>query len=355
MRHSRYNWILLAIFAQFSHLQAQGPDAPAPITAPNAGATDAKSAPAGPLVPPGPSPPIQTELDKYVAEMANRIDQIDYISAEFVQVIHIGEQEIRAKGVYRKGPRFHSRFELDVNIDGSLGHRVNVCDGKTGYRYEKVHDAEILESFHMDQILPILEKSNMPAPHLRQVFAQLPVLRPGDMLRGYLESMTFTKSEQQSLGADQKWSVKSVDGEWKPNALANLGVDGQVSGDGSAAPIPKDVRLYIDEKSGWPVKVELFTRDKSNQRKTVFVFEFRKVSFGDPLPDQEFAFVPPKNLEAQDVTPFIINRLQVYNSDDSLTATPEAAALAAPAAVNNDAPPAAANPAVEAKTPAPAK
>jgi hypothetical protein len=93
---------------------------------------------------------------------------------------------------------------------------------------------------------------------------------------------------------------------------------------------PQFITLTLDEKTGWPLRIELFRRDKQALYKPVYVLEFLDLALGAKLADKEFAFAVPPNLVAQDITVALVQQLQTL--PDAGTSAPPAANSTPPAA-----------------------
>src|SRR5690606_16130713 len=126
---------------------AQTPNPVASEPAPAVAAPGVNPTPADGQAAPEQTP--DSELDKFLKETADKIDAIPYVSAEIIQTIRLADRQIRSTGVYKKGPDYQLRFELDVEMGDATGKRINVSDGKVAYKYEKVTDVESLQTYDL--------------------------------------------------------------------------------------------------------------------------------------------------------------------------------------------------------------
>jgi hypothetical protein len=182
----------------------------------------------------------------------------------------------------------------------------------------------------LDQVLPLIERKELPIQNKRRLLSQLPILDSGEMLRGYLASVTFDRKTEREMGKDQKRKVVVVEGHWRKRALDSL-VGGQPTNDLASlgGNLPQYVRLYLDQETSWPLKIELFRRDKQAEWKPIFVLEFPNIAIGAKIPDADFAFTPPKNVQVQDVTAEWIGLLQNLKDKPGAPPAPTAPASAA--------------------------
>lgn len=287
--------------------------------------------PAKPVAPaaaaaPAPDEP-ETDFDRLVKNAADRIDAIETVSARLRQSIKAGERRIDATGVYMKGPGYRGRFELDIDLADAIGKRIHLSDGKMGYRFEQILEAKDLKSFRMDEIMPLIERKEIPPEVRAQYLMQFPFLRPGDMLRGYLRSVTFTKKEEGTLGEGSKRDVIVVEGQWRRKYLPLLagghpGAAVPADVEGLPGRLPQYVRLHLDKKTGWPLRVELFRRDSDAEWVPIYVLEFLEVEFPKMIPAEEFR--RKWDMEAQDLTVEIVAQLKALKDKPESSAAGKA-------------------------------
>lgn len=290
------------------------------LPAPTAKEGQAAAKEAAPAPAPPPDEP-ETDADKFVKKAADAIDAVQYVDAKIQQTIRISEQSITSKGVYKKAPGYKARFELDVDLGEATGKRLVVSDGSIGYWYRKVLEVEELQLIEIAKIIDLIEKKDLPQPNKRRVLAQLPIVQSGDMLRGYLGSVTFTKLSEKTIGEQEKRKVVVVEGHWRKKAIDALtGRPGVADLESLGANLPQYVRLYIDAETSWPLKIELFRRDKEAEWKPVFTLEFPSVVIGKKIPDSEFAWKPPEKLTATNVTNEWLSFLQNLKDKPSAAA-----------------------------------
>ena len=294
---------LLMVFASF----AQAPNAASPANSPSSESPN----PAQVAPPAQPAATPETEADKFVKAAAEKLDAIEYVSAKISQTIRAGGTPVISTGTYRSGPNYRSLFELDVDLGDAKARRVNASDGKMGVIYEKLLDKESLVIFQIAEVMPLVETRELPPELKRQILLQLPFVKPGDMLRGYLESIRFEKMSESTLGASNR-PVTLIEGSWRDSVVPIVAQNGNVktvkdiSGD-----TPQHARLYLDKETSFPLRIELFRRDDKAEYKPLFVLDFLEVK-SEKLPDSDFVFVPPDKLQAVDITSTIVTQLNQF-------------------------------------------
>lgn len=265
--------------------------------------------------------PPESDADKFVRESADKIEKLDHIAAQMRQTIHYPDQDIITTGTYKRGPSHRGRIELDVRSAEAVGKRIQVCDGKVAFIYEKLLDKEEVRKLDIRQILAAIERKDVPND-LRTAFtAQLPLVRPADMLRGYLNTVTFTEKKSQELG---KRKAVVVEGHWKNEALQSLTGRPNATINDLPGLTPQRVRVFFDEDTRWPLRVELFRRDAQALYKPIYILEFPDLQIGKPVPEKDFLFEVPTHLVALDLTPTILaqikNTASAYNAQQSKAA-----------------------------------
>lgn len=297
MPHISFLWIALTCITQTAQ-NPGGPPANKPAANPTAPVAAAQPPVGQPAVPQNEP---ETAADKVLIESAEKIDKLKYVTADIVQTIRMGEDRIKLKGEFKRGPGYRMKLLLKVQLGDAVGERLQISDGKVGYIYDKVLENENLRQFRVDQVVPLIEKKDLPPSTQRQLLTQLPYLLPGDMLRGYIRSVTFTKVTKGELRDGRK--VNAVEGHWRAPVISFL-ANNQPSATLDTMPpgTPQYLRAYLDEETGWPVAIEMIHRDKTAEYQPVFTFEFTNLKFPATLPDSDFAYTPPKKLTAQDLT-----------------------------------------------------
>lgn len=294
---------LLIAFASF----AQAADSAAPAALPQTPETQAAQS----LPNTQPAEPPETEADKFVKAAAEKLDAIEYVSAKISQTIRAGGSPVLATGSYRCGPNYRSMFELDVKLGEATAKRINASDGKTGMIYEKLLDKESLVTFQIGEVMPLVENRELPPEVKRQVLLQLPFVKPGDMLRGYLESIRFDKMSDATLGENNR-PVTLIEGSWKEAIVPVVAQNGNVKNvKDIVGDTPQFARLYLDKETSFPLRIELFRRDDKAEYKPIFVLDFLEVK-SEKLPDSDFTFIPPEKLQAVDITSSMVTQLNQF-------------------------------------------
>ncbi|MGL5095652.1 MAG: hypothetical protein ACRDD1_08695, partial [Planctomycetia bacterium] len=159
-------------------------------------------------------------------------------------------------------------------------------------------------------------------------------LTPGNMLRGLLDTLTFTDKTAGVVKFDGEADrpVVVLDGRWRKQVIAALlNSPSKTSTDDIGGNAPQFVRLSLDEKTKWPVKMELYRKDKAAEYSPLLVMEFRELKVGEKIPDSAFQYTPPEDLIAEDATVAMLERFGQLK-DKAGAAAETGAAVSAPIA-----------------------
>lgn len=282
------------------------PAKPADSKTPPGNAQNPAGAPNAPAVPP---PEPDSEHDKFVRAQAAKLDKVSSVAAEIVYSSRNQDQIVSQKGVYKIGPNNRIRMELAFGEGTNGGKRTYVCDGASAYTIEEFGELRRAQLVKIDRVKPLLDDKNVNDDQRTQIWNGLvPYQKPGEMLRGFLGSMTFTERKDDKLGDRE---VVRLEGRWRKNSVAMLAGDAAKSIDDVDPRVPRYMTLVLDKATGWPLQMEMFQRlAEVGVVKPFITMKFSKLSIGQTIPESDFKFTPPSNMQVQDATPMIESMLK---------------------------------------------
>ena len=248
--------------------------------------------------------------DSLVRASARKLERVGTLTASLRQVVRADDQEFHSTGVLQWAPGNRFRLEIEQPLDEAVARRLYVVNPEVGYRYEHVLQKETLERFAMDSIVPLLHAKVQERKTRREISAYLPFARPSEMLYGYLETTEFTEVESKTFGKSKPRKVHVALGQWRKNVLSELVLSADSALDELPTHVPQFTRLYLDDETGWPIRIELFRREQGEEQLPTFVLEFTDLHIGGDLAEDVFHFTPPSHLEAEDVTTMLVEKLQ---------------------------------------------
>jgi outer membrane lipoprotein-sorting protein len=254
----------------------------------------------------------ETPAERVVREAADAVDGLEYLSVRVKQTIRAAGKTLESTGVYRRGPNFRSRLDLLVDVGAEVARRVNASDGRTCTLYEKILDAETYETFDVRRVMPLFETRDV-SPEIRQQYFlfRLPFASPGEMLRGYLSSMRFESTSDGVLG-DPPRPVVVVEGRWRDDQIPIVAQNQTAKRlDDLPEGAPQYIRLHLDKETRFPIRVELYRKDKKGAYKPLFQLDFTEVST-EKVPDSEFIFDAPTTAQPVDRTDEMVDFLNQF-------------------------------------------
>ncbi|MBY0588074.1 hypothetical protein K2X85_12910 [bacterium] len=256
-----------------------------------------------------PAAPTESEADKAIRVAADQVDAIEFFAAKVRQTIRAGGKSVISNGIYRRGPEGRSYFELNVELGKSTGRRIHASDGKTGIIYEKLLDAETLQTFLVADVVPLMDSRVMTPEMKRDLMLRLPFAAPGDMLRGLLDSMQFKPLEESNVGENPSRPALVYEGMWKDAIIPMVAQNGNARKvEDLAGSTPQFARVYIDKETLFPLRVELFRRDQKAEYKPIYLLEFLDIN-NQKIADADFTFVPPEKVVPVDITTQLVASL----------------------------------------------
>ena len=282
---------------------------------PPAAADAAAAAPDEPVIPLEP----ETAGDTFLQEMADRLDRVEFLSADFEQAVQLDTRQVVTDGRIRHAPGDRSLMEVTLEHSDVAGRRLDVSDGQTAYRVEEVAGNLVAMRYDVAQILA--EARTKPEGVLREVRRLLPLMSLGDRLRGYVADFTFGEPADATFTfgepadatfGDGGRAVKVVEGQWRKRAIAALldSKDPAVSVEQLPGQTPQFIRVTIDQQTGYPLKTELFRRTAKAEYKPLVTLTVTDFATPEDLPDATFAYTPPADADVRDQTAEFVNRLK---------------------------------------------
>lgn len=282
--------------------------------------------------PAAPAPP--TDAEKLLDEAIAKVKAIDSVMAEILQKVDMLGQKFEIKGSYRKAPKDRLFLKLEVhNLADASGLMQQVCDGSSFWEHQKVFETQIYRKLDAGAILAKMRGIDLDEEIREKVMVQLGFAGPEALLVGLRKTITFDQKTKGTLDGRPVWILRGTwtnrEGLVAPN-MQPLGPTVQLP-----SYVPSLVSIYLGEEDYWPYKVMLVSQQPSpllggvedtrpigpNGRRIGSLSSIQKplltrieliysdVKLNTPVPDQEFAFTLPKDVEVDDKTTEILNGL----------------------------------------------
>lgn len=306
--------------------QSQQPVTPENTQAPGADATSSDEANASRASQPAPAEPVAdpaivAKAEQLLREARDRLYDSKSVRATFTERANFGTRRFAAKGSYLSGPFPALRLEYRVQIGGSEGVLIEVCDGTLLRTSKEIRPidakstAPTVSQWARKDIKQILLATNTPdVTDSAKLQAELSLGGIPTLLTSLERTMQFDVYREQQW---QEQPVIVIEGGWRPEALnrvvQSLGAPMQQL----AGLIPDRVRIYFDPQTLFPKRI--LYRKKIALTPPTFVplmaLEFSDIQLNqEELDPSEFRYVPPKGVDEIDETPLYLGMIQRANA-----------------------------------------
>ena len=228
-------------------------------------------------------------------EAREKLISYESVKAEIAEVVTIGNRKIRLKGKYLQGADLQLRFEYEVNVGGTRGSLLEVCDGQILWTYYEVGKQKRVSRRSVRQIL---EGAGGGPEHL--LIAEIGLGGLPGLLASIQRAISFDKQWEQD--ADGQTFVV-VEGTWKPDVRAKfLGANPKET-DPLPRHVPDRIRVYYDQKHMFPRRILYLKLDpQSRTHHPMVKLDFQKVEWDVKLDEKAFKYTPPENVPREDMT-----------------------------------------------------
>jgi outer membrane lipoprotein-sorting protein len=217
------------------------------------------------------------------------------VKADISEVVTLGNRKIRLSGKYLQGTDLQLRFEFEVNVGGTKGRLLEVCDGQILWTYYEVGKQKRVARRLVRQILN--EAGDGPENLL---IAEIGLGGLPGLLASIQRAIVFDKQWEQDVG-DQTFVV--VEGTWTPSNRAKFLGGKPNATDPLPAHVPDRVRIYYDKKHLFPRRVLYLKRDlKTRVHHPMVKLDFLNVEWNIELDKSQFNYTPPENVPREDTT-----------------------------------------------------
>lgn len=206
--------------------------------------------PAPPAAPPKLDPNAKAILDEAIQALDR--NRLAWIETTIFQQMDVQGVLFRAEGLYLAGPERRLHLNLKVHLGESVGKMKVVCDGKTVWEemqlgatdkraVTKVDLALVDETLQRDKITPAVVDEYLQ----NMCFAGV-----NPLLKSLGKTMVPTAREKVNWNGQDAIKLTAV---WSPELARNIT---QADKQPWPAFVPKHCRLYLDEKTRWPLRIE---------------------------------------------------------------------------------------------------
>ncbi|MBI1314177.1 hypothetical protein GC176_23020 [bacterium] len=235
----------------------------------------------------------------------DKLNGYRFIDAKLEQTVRIGERQFKMEGRYFKGSDLKLRLEYEVQVGGTFGKLVEVCDGQLLWTYSDIGSQQRVTRRNVQQIISAASQAGFSAQNV--LTAELGLGGLQGLLASIQKSVQFEAQWEQDA-SDRTFVV--IEGGWKrsfrdrilgPNAPADRDLPPTV---------PDQVRLYFEQDSLFPRRIMYLKADEDDRRYPMVTIDFTEVAWPDTLDESLFAFKPPATVAPEDVTQAYVNQFK---------------------------------------------
>jgi hypothetical protein len=225
------------------------------------------------------------------------------VQATLRETVSMGARRFRGEGTYIAGPYPKLRLELSLDVGGTRGQLLEVCDGTILWTVQQIAtpnsaapEVQVARTVISDVTEALESTMDVPETFL---IAGLGVGGLPALLASLERSMTF-EAMRELEEEGRKFTV--IQGRWSDEYLDRL-TGGQEDVQ-LPAYMPDHVRIYFDNQTQFPTRI-LYLR-RSEPGASTFVpllsFEFSDVVLDGPVDDELFLYTPGPDVKVRDRT-----------------------------------------------------
>jgi outer membrane lipoprotein-sorting protein len=235
----------------------------------------------------------------------DKLNGYRFIDAKLDQSIRVGDRQFRMSGRYLKGADLKLRLEYDVQVGGTSGKLIEVCDGQLLWTHTDVGGQQRVTRRNVQQIISAASQAGFSSQNV--LTAELGL----GGLQGLLASL------QKSIQFDAQWEQDAsdrvfvvIEGAWKRSFRERF-LGANAPADRPLPPaVPDQVRLYFEQDSLFPRRIVYLKKEGDDRRLPMVTIDFTEVTWPESLDDALFTFKPPATVAPEDITKAYVNQFQ---------------------------------------------
>jgi hypothetical protein len=211
----------------------------------------------------------------------------------------VTDRTITASGSYLQGKGLQLRLEFQVELAGTKGSLLQICDGQILWSQHNVAELVSITRRDVKAILDAARAANAPQAAL---ITDIGLGGLNGMLASIENSMDLKNVGSETI--DDR-TVTLLEGTWT-KAYKDLW-----KGQEFPPFMPDQVRVYIDQEQHYPRRI-VYSKEASKGKpgRPVLVLDFTSVSVNAAVKDDDFLFVPPDTPAPVDITKNYVSRFQ---------------------------------------------
>lgn len=235
--------------------------------------------PAQPAKPAAPPPPPKADPDAKII-LDDAIKALDRNNLTWIETILWQRMEVQgvlfqSEGIYLAGPERKLHMNLKVHLGESTGKLETICDGSTIWEITQLGSAEKrITKIDLVKVDEALQRAKVTPKVMDEYFQNYCFAGVMPLLQSMKENMTPTQRENVRWNGQDVVKLTAV---WSAAQSKSI-----LRSDKQPWPafLPKQCRIYLDEKNRWPHRIEWWGPSPPRDGESLLLqMEFRNPKF----------------------------------------------------------------------------
>lgn len=291
---------------------------------------------------PEPDPQIAAAAERLLESARDKLYDHTSVRAKLTERASFGPRRFTAQGEYIAGEFPQMWLEYHVEVGGSQGRLLEVCDGQILFSEKEIRPSGSESSQAQDVQIQVTRKDvrqirlslgdGADIPPELIVQSELSLGGLPTLLASLQRTMVFDAVQE---GTYQEKPYTILHGRWKKEYLEQLGKQMGQAAQSLATFMPDRVRIYLDGETQFPTRILYLKQSGADPvaYQAIMALEFSDVVLNEGVDPQKFRYVPPSGVNVVDETGVYLKMIE------EMRAAAEPAAPA-PQDVTEPAPPA---------------
>jgi hypothetical protein len=275
-----------------------------------------------PAVEPEPDPEVVAAANKLLETARDKLYDYRSVRAKMTEKASFGTRRFTAEGEYISGLFPQMWLEYRVEVGGSEGRLLEVCDGQILFTEKEIRAAGSTASASpgsQDKQIQVTRKdvrqirqatgTGIDVPPEVIVQAELSLGGLPTLLASLQRTMLFDTITEGTY-EDRPYTI--LQGGWKEEYLTQLSQQMGQAAQALAPFMPDRVRVYLDGDTLFPTRI-LYLKQASVdpvKYQAIMTLEFTDVVLNEEIDPQRFRYVPPAGTNVIDETGVYLNMIQ---------------------------------------------
>ena len=286
-----------------------------------------------------PDPETVAACINLLQQARDRLYAYKSVQARIVERATFGTRSFTAEGFYITGKFPQMRLEYTLQVGGSEGKLIEVCDGQILRSSKEIRTINGGDRESADQtpdevqvtrkeVRKIMDAGNEAGAPQAIVQAELGLGGVPTLLAALESAMVFDAMREDTWKGH---SYTVIEGQWKEEYLEKVAPQLGQSAQMMVRYMPERVRVYFDVETLFPMRI-LYLKRIANEPKTfraILALEMSDVRFNEEIDAEVFRYIPPEGVNEIDETALYLQmieamRVESPTDDEAAAERPDA-------------------------------